>query len=262
MMETNELSRKPVDVFPGVDVESELYKAKKVLAEKGRQLFNYSKYSSELSDKYDGPTNRASSTALAAEAFAKVGLEPLDDEKVIQYKNSVVNKMNLSHRFQNFCVEKIGKAIMHTCGWSYLIGTAFLLGFAVAYTTPANHAPLHWLWRELYFVPLLAAWVTIAIVRDFTNHIKWTYEWKAVSLCNYNSQPIPEFALAHAIALYEAVRKIDPNRNAEFYVDFLTARSEDMNPPPPDPFLVMKLGKEIYYVDVWEEHSFEARKVV
>jgi hypothetical protein len=73
------------------------------------------------------------------------------------------------------------------------------------------------------------------------------FHWPLIAINNYRN-PIPEFALSKAVELKERFWL------AEFFVQPFDDR--------PDPFLVMKYKGETFWVEVWEEHEFEARKIV
>lgn len=74
------------------------------------------------------------------------------------------------------------------------------------------------------------------------------YHWDSLEL-RYYHQPVPEFALSRALELSEALP------GASFYVEHTTDAH-------PDPFMVMYYQGMKFYVDVWDEPSFEGRRVV
>lgn len=69
--------------------------------------------------------------------------------------------------------------------------------------------------------------------------------WSKTSLESYE-QPVPEFVLEKAIRLKEKLPEV------RFYV-------QHMRDPKADPFLVASYGREIYYVEAWDEPRFEGR---
>jgi hypothetical protein len=71
--------------------------------------------------------------------------------------------------------------------------------------------------------------------------------WGKTKLDSYD-MPIPEFVIDKALRIKEVVPSV------EFYVQHLSD-------PKADPFLVAVLGKEIYYVEAWDEPRFEGREV-
>lgn len=58
--------------------------------------------------------------------------------------------------------------------------------------------------------------------------------------------PIPEFVLDKAIRIKERIPEV------VFHVHYI-------NEPKADPFLIAQLGKEIYYVEAWDEPRFESQ---
>lgn len=73
-------------------------------------------------------------------------------------------------------------------------------------------------------------------------------EWKKVSLDSAYDRDIPESALQKVATISEKCPE------ARFYVLELTNK--------PDPFLVVTLNEEEYYVDVWDEPGFKAETLV
>lgn len=69
--------------------------------------------------------------------------------------------------------------------------------------------------------------------------------WSKTSLREYD-HPVPEFVLDKALRIKEACPEV------EF-------RIQHLNQPKADPFLVAFIGKEIYYIEVWDEPRFEGR---
>jgi hypothetical protein len=67
--------------------------------------------------------------------------------------------------------------------------------------------------------------------------------WQHVDLKEYD-RPIPEFVIDKAVKIKEAIPEV------EFRVHHL-------NDARYDPFLIAHLGKEIYYIDAWDEPRFE-----
>lgn len=71
-------------------------------------------------------------------------------------------------------------------------------------------------------------------------------KWEKFHIDMY-PRPIPEHVLNKAIQIKERLPSVD------FFVDEL--RSNRI----PDPFLLVKLGREEYYIEVWDEPKFEGR---
>lgn len=68
--------------------------------------------------------------------------------------------------------------------------------------------------------------------------------WSHTELSNYE-KPIPEFVIDKAVRIKELLPEV-------------TFRIQHMNDPKADPFLVAILGKEIYYIEAWDEPRFES----
>lgn len=126
-----------------------------------------------------------------------------------------------------------------------------------------------WMWMAL-FVAIATTFIALLV----THAASWVYGVSSisvvVSLCicgiisdqkatrrkvsEWRREPIqyfgyiPEFALAKAIQLREL------NPSVQFQVDYLDTHEQVTYP---DPFLVAILGKEEYYIDVWDEPEFE-----
>jgi hypothetical protein len=67
--------------------------------------------------------------------------------------------------------------------------------------------------------------------------------WQKTDLASYD-QPIPEFVLDKAVRIKEALPEVHFN-------------VQHLDDPKADPFLVAVVGKEVYYVDAWDEPRFE-----
>lgn len=80
-----------------------------------------------------------------------------------------------------------------------------------------------------------------------------TKKWVRHSILEYSKLGnIPEFALIRAVALKETLP------DSKLFVDHLYEEREELIPTR-DPFLVVELGDETYYIDVWDEKEYEAR---
>jgi len=90
-----------------------------------------------------------------------------------------------------------------------------------------------------------------ATMRKFHGNSGYSYrvEWAATPLKSY-SHPIPEFVLNKAVQIAEKLPK------AQFVIEDLRVRQETRTRNF-DPFLIVSLGEEQYYVEVWDEPKFE-----
>ena len=77
---------------------------------------------------------------------------------------------------------------------------------------------------------------------------EYTGRWMRVDIGDYEP-PIPEFVLRKAVQIVEKV----PIANV--LVDYLVVERKIL----PDPFLVVRVGTEEYYIEVWNEPVFESK---
>jgi len=91
----------------------------------------------------------------------------------------------------------------------------------------------------------------IATRKQYHGNSEYNYrvDWHMVELKNYGS-PIPEFVLNKAVQIAEKTPK------AKFMIEDIQVRQETRTRNL-DPFLVVTLGGEEYYVEVWDEPKFE-----
>lgn len=68
--------------------------------------------------------------------------------------------------------------------------------------------------------------------------------WHRTDLSSYE-RPVPEFVIHKALQIKEAVPDV------KFYI-------QHMSDPKADPFLLAVAGKEVYYVEAWDEPRFES----
>lgn len=104
--------------------------------------------------------------------------------------------------------------------------------------------------------------VVIGIVLAFTGLVgrfdndfrgsRITRKWARISIREYDGT-IPEFALRKAVQ----IKTETPS--AVFYIDQLYQESERHVVLDPDPFLLVTLNDETYYIDVWDEKEYEAK---
>lgn len=76
-----------------------------------------------------------------------------------------------------------------------------------------------------------------------------TIAWRNVKLQGY-TKPIPEFVLNKAVQIAEKMP------SAQFCIQELHHTSKRIDP---DPFLVVSYGDESYYIEVWDEPTFESK---
>lgn len=81
--------------------------------------------------------------------------------------------------------------------------------------------------------------------RDWATGYFTAAGWTKTEISEYE-HPIPEFVLSKAVKIKEELSDV------QFIVQHMTN-------PKADPFLVATCGKEIYYIEAWDEPRFEGR---
>lgn len=87
---------------------------------------------------------------------------------------------------------------------------------------------------------------SLKISEDFR---QWTVGWLTAASWSHTTlteyeQPIPEFVLDKALRIKERLPEV-------------IFQVQHLNEPKADPFLIAHLGKEIYYIEAWDEPRFE-----
>lgn len=77
--------------------------------------------------------------------------------------------------------------------------------------------------------------------------------WRLVKLYEYTGK-VPRFVLQTAIDVKEALLK--QNCQCEFWVDYLAYDKT----PAGDPFLVVSVGEERFWLEVWQEDGFDVQR--
>lgn len=167
-------------------------------------------------------------------ALAKLSIDPLDQRTVNRYRDRKIWQMGWLGAFEG--------------PFSYFfIGLLSFVGaFFCAVVLPEIAAENHIAWgTAAHLLPIgvvLGALLGAAIGKVTTGN---SFEWDGVPIREYRL-PIPEFAIRKAIAVSRALP------SAQLYVESIRQK------PMADPFLVAVLGRERYYIEVWDEPKFEA----
>jgi len=82
--------------------------------------------------------------------------------------------------------------------------------------------------------------------------IRENISWKSIPIEKY-TKTVPEFALRKAIQIKQAC----PSANVS--IEELTVQRIQPVRKNYDPFLVVSLGREKYYIEVWDEAKFETK---
>lgn len=253
----NMLQRKPVNIPNTVEVAMET--DRKELLAKARIMLGH-----DVNAKHEVEIYRNANTLREAQsAFTAIGIEPYTKESVHAYQKSVIQDMNRKFAVRNFVNSFWGEMVMHMCGWTGIVGTVFTTGtIAVKHDNVVNdlHTAFHlsntMMAVQIFFGLLMVTWWTIAGIRNATGRRTIGHDWLRRQINDYHKL-VPEFALAHAVALKEILPF------AGFHVEYLNSkqiRNESIFPDT-DPFLVMVLGNYHFYIDAWDESAFENRKV-
>jgi hypothetical protein len=122
--------------------------------------------------------------------------------------------------------------------------------------------------KSLGIVPLVEASVlryqrqkrASALRRTRFTNSRWN--WRLVALEDYKAE-IPQFALARATQVAKALNRRMPSLKKGFLVSELhRTRVRPENAYHPDPFMVLQVLEQNFYLDVWNEPSFEGRRTV
>ena len=163
-----------------------------------------------------------------ARVFEKLGIQPFDDDAVEAYKRRKERRANK---------------------WMFVwLGVALVGMVSIAPFSVMAHMVNGWwgIGGLVGLVALVGGFVTACNVR--------IHEWSWRELQLYSS-PVPEFALQTAI---DVSRELGLPHAHEWFVDELRARQR----PAADPFLVLRCAGREFYLEVWNEPDFKAKREV
>lgn len=165
-------------------------------------------------------------------ALYELDIKPFSPSSVKKYK---VKMLHTKHR-DKVKWQSLGAAMI-------VIAVAILPGFyELFHKAPVLGETLSWI---LAISSLITGICMLAHAADFRSQ----NEWRRISLAGYD-EDVPEFALMRAVQIKEKVPA------ASFTVEYLV-HTESYQPKTVDPFLIVSLGDEQYYIDVWNEPQFE-----
>lgn len=210
-------------------LDEALTKGRQELAEQARTVLGYT----HLADAITIPSGLMFT-------LRELNIEPLVTRRVVEYKAKKARP---------------GMWSGHKC--AFLWGAVSLtLAFGLA---PWLNSGLKWNEFSLTALGVVAACVfsVIAMVtsmnyaaREDLRGTRTTRSWGRTSLAGYN-RTVPEFALSKALQIKTAIPAV------EIVVDYLQESTERIERRMPDPFLLVTLGRETYYIDVWDERDYE-----
>ena len=183
-----------------------------------------------------------------ANALIKLDIAPLNRVSVEQYKAKKAKPGMWSDVRIGLCVAPVALGLLGACGFlTYLCNS------------PSPKSPG---WNALYMLGAFAtaglavASIVVAVAYLFDgNHDgahRATREWQTTLLSGYDGA-VPEFVLSKAVEIKQECPQVS------FSVEQLYETEQRIERRDPDPFLVAHLGKESFYIDVWDEKEYESK---
>ncbi len=160
----------------------------------------------------------------------EIGLPPFDEKTVEQYK--------MRQRFL-FATPKY----YWQCVFSLMV--IVLAIPAICVMCGASWVYLWWCMPVVILVGVIGVVANCAAVED------WKWSWYNLPVY---SRPIPTFALQTAMDVKQRLDALDIKHSFAIYMLERHARAAD-------PFLVLNAGNHEYYIEVWNEPSFDAKRV-
>lgn len=127
--------------------------------------------------------------------------------------------------------------------------------FGIAYHHNEAWAAIHYVSNVFSMIGIAASGLWLIINGENVGEGNYTERsWESTGIAGYSGN-IPEFALARAISIKEAIP------NCTLYIHYLqqSSRSYTKPRPLPDPFLVAYMDSEYVYIDVWDEKEYETK---
>lgn len=95
--------------------------------------------------------------------------------------------------------------------------------------------------------------------REMRKHTNRSYRWRMVNIREYTAE-IPSFALDRAVKVVRTMGRVMPSVKYTVNVSELVHHTK--RTPHPDPFMVLTVRDQNFYLDVWDEPDFEGRRTV
>jgi len=205
-------------------VRTEDVELKSRLFEESRQLLRYD-------------AEHVLTFGLLSQTLMKLGIEPLNRREVEAYKAKLRGRSLSNH------------------AWIWILSSLWLV--AASYLGWASHRAVPNSGWEitaavLSILCVVGYLITIGPYRADVDKTWKEWNWHAEPLANYGYR-VPEFALSKAVKI---ARELP---DARFHVEALFEREGREVRRDPDPFLVVKHGRELFYIDVWDEREFEQK---
>jgi hypothetical protein len=199
-----------------------------------------------------GYSQLAKAIAMPTEFLFKLRLldiQPFVSSKVEAYKKSK-ERTGMYSGTRN-CLLSLATFVL--CIGAFVTG---MVGGGPGSPSSVVWSPLHYGFNAIVFVCILIA--LVATFRTFVIDELWgsgnrkTLRWIRTSLQRYEGC-IPEFVLSKALQIKTAVPEV------RFEIEQLIQQEEHKPAQPrPDPFLIVSLGNESYYIEVWDEKKYES----
>lgn len=175
-------------------------------------------------------------------ALGKLGIDPLNEHQVAAYQASKAKKGMLSGTWHG--ISALTGLILWVIASSYVIARF-----------PNNLSPLDVMKLTTAIVGGISLLIlniscTAAETWGWNAGTRKSFEWNTATIQSYKGN-VPEHALTKAVEIKREVPEVT------FNVEYLVEKSERVVRPAPDPFLVVSLGPERYYIDVWDEKEYE-----
>jgi hypothetical protein len=189
--------------------------------------------------------------------FNVLGIEPFSAESVEKYKQKMIRWPNRKAKLLEFLASPQFAKKVISIGTIGVCVLALQVMAVVIFVVVRDIGIFKWYhpisvmhWWSLA-VPATPVVLMFAMAAYFGNNHVWarTFSWKMEPLSSHAKQ-VPLFALSRATEIIELLPE------AKFSVESLTWKDEVL-----DPFLVMEVAGKKFYLDVWEEPKFEARRV-
>ena len=178
------------------------------------------------------------SSSKLRKTLKELDIRPFSIESVRKYKDSALRKANNRHN-RLISVMKVGLPLLI----SGVLAMMIIAGLKDAHVLVPSLA-----------IAFCAVWFlfSVAVTGIPYSFLLMSEErmlvWEKDLIKDYN-RPIPEFALQTALDIKEKLPE------ASFYIEELRT------PKKIDPFLIVEYGKEVFYLEVWNEPGFDKVRV-
>ena len=214
------------------------------LARQAKENLNYNE---ELSDSAQELRDARLHNRMV-EVFDELGIQPFDPENVESYKAKKKEELDEAAReVDQFMDIRVffGVALLFSA-LAFLVLAGFVLaGDLPSYSLVLGAIPLYFWYKHRQ----ANSREKPRFNGEKPNHLVWS-QWEETRLSQFDGQ-VPDSTLAKALALKEKVTDKVPE--AEFYVSQLQQKAGVSHP---DPFLLIRAGENVYYIDVWDEPGF------